>query len=256
MSLKLQAEYGDDLQVLFVEVQGASDNGAAGFALKKKWLGTQAMWTTERPFDLDLDGIPQFGLLSPEGQIVLSGYTMEHSSEIEESIAELVKSARKPRKDLPKEVAKAVVEANAGAQAKALGLLDALLADPAAADAHADAQEVRAEIEAGIDRSLARVSWLLEHGYPQEAQALHTSLTKGLKGLAPRAQALADLTARLESEAVQKELAAAKVLSKAEEKFYVEGPSEKARRSLEKIAESHAGTQVAVRAMELARLGK
>src|SRR5688572_12025510 len=98
MSLKLQAEYGDDLQVLFVEVQGASDKGATSFALKKKWLGGRAMWTTERPFDLGIDGIPQFGLLSPEGELVLSGYTMAMTSQIDDSIAQLVKSARKPPK--------------------------------------------------------------------------------------------------------------------------------------------------------------
>ena len=37
-SLKMQEEYGDDLAILFVEVQGASEAQAASFALRKKWL--------------------------------------------------------------------------------------------------------------------------------------------------------------------------------------------------------------------------
>lgn len=254
MSIKMQAEYGSDLQVIFVEVQGASDKLAAAFALEKKWLGGGAMWTTERPFDVDLDGIPQFGLLSPEGELVLSGYTMEKTSQIEETIAELVKSAHKPSKDLPKDVAKAVVDARSGSYAKALAALDGILADPEASGDHAAAQAARGEIEISIARAFTRAGWLLDHGYPLEAQALYDSLAKNLKGDAARAEALAGLAQRFASEAGLAELAAGKALDKVEKKVYAEGPSDKAKKSLEKVATSHAGTQVAARAKELAAI--
>jgi len=50
-SLKLQQEHGDALQVLFVEVQGADMEKTEAFAWRQKWMGTRAMWTTERPLD-------------------------------------------------------------------------------------------------------------------------------------------------------------------------------------------------------------
>lgn len=254
MSLKLQEEYGEDLQVIFVEVQGTDDPKVASFALEKKWLGGRAMWTTERPFDVGLDGIPQFGLLSPQGEVVLTGYTNQMTSKIDDAIAEMVKSARKPQKDLPKEVAKALVEAAAGGYGKALAALDAVLADPKAEAEHAAAREARTKVDSQVDRALGRVTWLLDNGYPLEAQAVHGSLSKALADVPARAEAVSALTKRLATEEVKAELAAAKALARAEEKLYKDGPGAKAKRTLEKIAESHAGTKVAARAQELARI--
>jgi hypothetical protein len=254
MSIKLQAEYGEDLQVLFVEVQGADDDKVVEFALGQKWLGGRAMWTTERPFNLGLDGIPQFGLIAPDGEMVLSGYTNENSSKIEGAIAEMVKDARKPSKDLPKDVAKALVEANKGGYAKALGMLADLLADPKAEADHEAAGSVKASIESRIDKSVARVGWMLDNGYPVEAEALHAELAKGLKGAEHAAEALAGLGERLATDAVKAEIAAQKAFTKIAEKLYEEGPNEKAKKSLVKLAEKYAGTKVAARASELAKV--
>lgn len=253
MSIKLQEEYGDDLQVLFVEVQGTDDAGVTAFALEKKWLGGRAMWTTERPFNLDLQGIPQFGLLAPDGELVLSGHTNAMTKQIDDTIEEMVKAARKPSKDLPKDVAKALVDANKGGYAKALAALDAVIADEGAADDHAAAQAVRDDVAKRVDGGMKRVAWMLDNGYPIQAAALLDDLQKGLKGAAHGAEELAALGERLASDAAKAELGAAKALVKIEEKLYADGPSEKAKRALEKLVEKHAGTKVAARATELAR---
>jgi len=255
MSIKLQEEYGDDLQVLFVEVQGREPD--VPFALKKKWLGGRAMWTTERPFNLGLTGIPNFGLIAPDGEMVLSGYTLQHTSEIEERIEEMVKSANKPSKDLPKDVGKALVDANKGAYAKALEALDDVLADEKAAEDHAAAQEARAEVVRRVESQLRRADWLLSNGYPLEGEELVDDLAKGLKG--PKgidlgAEKLAAFESRLASDEMKAELSAAKSLAKLEEKLFEDGPDEKAQSKLFKLAEKHAGTKVAERATELAKI--
>jgi hypothetical protein len=254
MSLKLQAEYGDDFQVLFVELQGAKEDEAAAFALGQKWLGGRAMWTTEMPFNVDVEGLPQFGLLAPDGELILAGNTMANSSAIEERIEAMVKDARKPSKDLPKDVAKALVEANKGGYAKALGMLAGVLADPKAEADHEAASSVKATIETRIDKSVVRVGWMLDNGYPVEAEALHAELAKGLKGAEHAAEALAGLGERLASDAVKAEIAAEKAFAKIAEKLYEEGPNEKAKKSLVKLAEKYAGTKVADRATELAKV--
>jgi hypothetical protein len=39
------------------------------FAYDRGWMGSNAMWTKERPFDVGLDGIPHFALLDIEGGV-------------------------------------------------------------------------------------------------------------------------------------------------------------------------------------------
>ena len=68
-SIKLQEEFGEDLQVIFVESQGADRAKMEGFALRKKWFGTTAMWTTERPFDSGSRGLPNYVLIGADGKV-------------------------------------------------------------------------------------------------------------------------------------------------------------------------------------------
>ena len=89
----MSEEYGDAVNVLFVEVQGADDAKVERFALEKKWLGTHAMWTTERPLNVGLRGIPNFALLDSSGEVILKGYSTKLHSQIEELVAAEVKAA-------------------------------------------------------------------------------------------------------------------------------------------------------------------
>ena len=251
-AMKLAEEYGDELAVLMVECQGAKPDQMASFALGQKWLGNGAMWTTERVFNLGLEGIPQSALISPEGEIILAGYTSDIHGQLEDKIAELVGDARKAPAGAPKSLSKAWQEFAAGRYAKAVAAAQAVAADPAHADAQAAAETVtlfQKRITAKIDRA----AWQAENGYPVQGLASLEKLEAGLKGGdAELAQRVTELAAR--TRANEKELAAAAALGKLEEKLYTEGPCEKSQKKLQEHAEKFAGTKSAERAKLLAQL--
>lgn len=255
MSLKLQEEYGDDLQVLFVESQGTKQSAMASFALGKKWLGGNAMWTTESPFRLSTQGLPKFALLSSEGEIVLEGYTTMRKSDIDDTVEELVKARRKGPRDLPRNLAKALSEANQGNYAKAMELAEKAVAD-AVDDDHelAQAKEIQAEIERRVKAELERAAWLLENGYPLEGKELIETLRKGLKGLADYESQAEGLSRRLETPEMKLELEAGKQLARIEKKLYSSGPDAKYVKSLRKLVERYPGTKIGERASELAKI--
>ncbi len=254
MSLKLQEEYGDDLQVVFVEVQGASDEKVASFALGQRWLGGKAMWTTERPFDLGLKGIPQFALISPQGDIVLSGYSNKLSSKIEDEIESMTKAKYRAPKDMPKDVGKAWVESNKGNYAKALDMAEKALADAKDDDAKAEAAKNLIEsINARIEGKLKRIDWLLNNGFPIDAQDLIDEMSKGVKGLAEREKKLEELEEKLDTPEMKVEIEAQKALVKIEKKLY-ESPDIKYVKSLKKIVDKYPNTKTAERASQLAKV--
>lgn len=256
MALKLQEEYGDDIQVLFVEVQGATPEKAEGFALKKKWLGGRAMWTTERPFDVDLQGIPQFGLVSPTGELVLSGYSNRMHSEIKDTIAELVKEGRKAPSDMPKRVGKAWAEMAKGNFAKALDLAREAAAEAGDEAERKAAEDLVAAIEERVANRLAGLEWMMENGYLLEAQVQIDALDKALKGHEEAQQRIETCREKLDSEEMKNELAAAKALAKIEKKLYADGPEDKHVKNLMKLAEKHGGTKAAQRASHLAKIAQ
>ena len=97
-SIKLQQQYGDDLQVLFVESQGASPEMAEAFAWRRRWMGTQAMWTTEAPLRVEGNTLPKFALLDTEGRLLLEGNPLGMKKQIEEAIARIkVRLETEPR---------------------------------------------------------------------------------------------------------------------------------------------------------------
>ena len=77
-ALNLASEHGDDLAVLFVQAQGLSADESEAFALGRKWLGTPAMRTAERPFATGSRGLPNFALVSSDGMILLKGQPLGH----------------------------------------------------------------------------------------------------------------------------------------------------------------------------------
>lgn len=248
-SIKLQEEYGDDLAVLFVEVQGTPREKAEAFALKKKWLGGRALWTTERPFSLGIRGIPHFALLSPEGEIVLSGHNSALQGPMEDLIEDMVKSLKKGPEELPKKVAKAWARMGRGEYSKAL-------ADARELVSHGDEDEVAGAerlIETLKRRVAARVErtrWLVENGFPLTAQDELRELQKNADEGFEVATTLAELEATLESDEYEPEIDAAKDLAKIEKKLF-EDPDEKHLKKLAKFLEDHGETRVAARAKQL-----
>ncbi|MDP7560394.1 MAG: hypothetical protein QF745_07620, partial [Planctomycetota bacterium] len=118
--MKMQEEYGSDLQVVFVEVQGADRDKLVSTLLERKWMGGDVIWTTERVFSTGMNGIPNFALLDSDGAVVMSGYSNRSGKAAEEKISELVKARKKGRKDIPKSVSKIEVEINEREYGKAL----------------------------------------------------------------------------------------------------------------------------------------
>lgn len=249
MAVKMQAEYGDALNTVFVEVQGASADDVEKFALEKKWLGTDAMWTTERPLITGASGIPNCVLLSSEGEVVLMGHPMALHKQIEEHIAQSGKRADAPA-DLPRELSTAW-------KSYARGKLgDAILAAEAVVARSADDVELATAAEklAGLarqaaDARLQRIDRLIEEGAYERADDLASDLAKDLgRADTQRVQERID---RLASQELADEVAAEKAFRKIEAKLYADGPDDAAARRLEKLVKKHAGTKAAARAEHL-----
>ena len=210
-SLKLQEEFGDQLQVIFVESQGATADVAEKFAFQRSWLSGPSMWTTERPFDSGSRGLPNFVLLSNEGEVILKGNPMAMKSKSEEAIGAEVRKGKKAPEGTPKALEKAWKEFRKGEYSKAITLAKKASAKPdVAEDAAAAAQLFEARAGAAIDE----VAWCMENGYLSQAEDRLKGLLKSLKGqdeLLTRANSLEE---ELESDAYEAEWAACKAYEK------------------------------------------
>ena len=249
-SVKLQEEYGDDLAVLFVEVQNSGKEKSEAFALKKKWLGGRSIWTTERPFSLGIRGIPQFALLSPEGEIVLSGHNSALQGEMEDRIEDMVKSLKKGPASLPKKVAKAWAEMAKGGYAKSLAAAEKIVADAKSDEDVAGAKQLIATLDERVGARVERIRWMLDNGYPLIAAEQLKDLSKGTGDRFDVAADLSEMEATLASDEFKQELKAAQELTKIEQKLF-EDPDAKHLKKLTKFLEQHGSTKVAKRAEQL-----
>lgn len=247
-AVKLSQQYGEDLAILFVEVQGATPDKMASFALRQKWLGNDAMWTTERPFSLGLQGIPHSALIGPDGKVVMAGYTSEIHSKMEKKIAELVKEAKDAPAGTPKSLEKAWKELAKGRYAAALKEARAVAENPRSTDVEA-AQQAIAEFNRRAESDLARAAWQVDNGCMASAVERIERIAKAVEGEAELAERVKEL--RSKASANQQELDAARELAKIQGKLYAEGPDAKHEKALQKLAEKYAGTRAATRATQL-----
>jgi len=252
MAIKLQAEYADVLQVIFVESQGAKPDENERFALNMKWLGGQAMWTTERPFSTSSRGLPSCALLDANGVVLESGSNSSIGGRLEDHIEAWVKARKKLPKDRPKDLKKAWTYWQKGKLADAVEECVELEAE--GGDVAAAARELKAEVTAGVDSRFAAIEWMLESGYPLDALTAVEELADEVEDHEAWSERCAGIVERLEGEDLAAELEAAEDLAKLEEKLYEEGSDEKLAKKLTKLAEKHPGTKVAERARHLAKL--
>lgn len=254
MTIKLQAEHGDALGVLFVEVQGTPPAQAEAFALGRKWLGGEALWTSEPPFMLDLDGIPHCALLSADGEVLMAGYTGEIGSAVEKKIEELVKQRGRAPSGTPSEIGKAIVAFGKGEYAPSLSALETLASGGDAKLAEA-ARPVLEERKARIERALARAERVLALGDVPTASRMHADLERGLTGRTETQARVEALKAKLATPEAAKEAAARKDLAAVEKKLYSKGPEKATLKSLDHVAGKHDGTKTAEFARHLQKLG-
>ena len=248
-SLKLQEEYGDKIQVIFVESQGATPEAAEKFAFQRSWLNGPSMWTSERPFSTGARGLPNFVLLSNDGEVLLKGNPMAMKGQIEEAIEAEVRKGKKAPEGTPKALEKAWKEFRKGEYTKAIALAKKAGSKPDVAEDSAVAAEL---FEARAGAALDEVRWCMENGYLTLAEDRLKVLSKRLKGqdeLMNRASALEE---ELESEAYEAEWAASKAFEKLLSKVNRKGADERTADSLDAIAEKHPGTKSGERAARMA----
>lgn len=250
-AVKLQEEFGSELQVVFVEAQSATHEQMEAFALKYKWLGNDAVWTKERPFDSGLEGLPSFVLVGADGTVLEKGRSS--TSKTAEAIENEIAAARKPPADAPKELHKAWKHFQKGEVAKALSEARKRGEDEGLRDA---AETAVATFEAHTGARLGRVEWCIENGYMVEARAQLDDLGRDLKGAGELERRQAELDSRLQSADLAGEREAAAALERVLVRLHADGFDKKGKlaHQLEKLVEEHAGTKAAERARHLLSL--
>lgn len=249
----MSEEYGDDFNMVFVEVQGADDRRVEQFALGKKWLGKGAMWTTERPFNVGMQGIPHFALLDASGEVILKGYSTREHSKVVELVESEIKALTKGPKDLPKSLRKPWKSFAKGDYAK--GVAEAQEVSVDGGDDAEDAQQLVKSFERRIEGMIKRAKWMIENGYLLEADDFVDTLVDGLEGLDEAFSAATELRESLDSDEMKDEMDAAKKLSRLEQQLFDKGSKAKGfDKKLEKFADKYSGTKAAARASHLADL--
>lgn len=254
-SIKLQEEMGENLQVIFVESQGATRDKAEAFALQRKWLGTRAMWTDERPLSSPGNGLPAFVLIGVDGKVLLQGNPLAMKGKIEDAIDEQIKLAKQAPEGTPSKLKKAWVEFGKGNYANALAGAEKVRIS-AEGDAEL-AQAATAALDAFRERvvgQLARVDKMMTAGDFVYAEELLDQLHKSVRGHDELEAEVGEVQQRLGSEESAGEREAAAALFKLEHKMAGKGKIEKHASALAKLAEDHAGTKAAARASRLLTL--
>jgi len=251
-STKLQEVFGDDLQVIFVECQGATPAQAEGFSLARRWLGGRAMWTSEPPFPTGATGLPNFVLLGNDGKVLLKGNPLAQPKEIERQIAEQIKARKSAPPDAPAIVSPAWSDFNRGKIAKAFDVLAEIEKENAGKSDVLDL--VRAtdrEFRTRIDARLNRESALIDSGYFEEAAGQLEELRKSSQGEAMISQRCRALIEKLESPELKSEREAAKALGRLLPEFFKKGGDAAATAELTRFVDTHRGTKAAARAEHL-----
>lgn len=240
----MQEEYGDDLVVLFVESQGASEETAKRFIMNKGWMGSSALWTSERPFDSGSRGLPNFTLLSADGKVLAKGNHM--TSRDKDLVAAEIKAAKGAPEGIHKSFKSAWKNFAKGKFAKAIqeaqkvGMKDEELA--------AEATSTVEEFERRIQSRFDSINWSIENGLAYEAEKTISELAKSLKGADTLYASAMELQQRFEADDMKLELEASETLGKAIDKLLEDGREEKLFDKVEKLAEKYSGTNAAKRA--------
>ena len=255
MSIKLQEEYGDKLQVVFVSCGNDSPQAVQAFALAKKWLGGRAMWTSEMPFETGSEYIPWAVLLDSNGKVQLVDSPMSAHGKIVDLIEDDIKQSQKGPEDAPDAVRKAWAEFAKGGWAKAVSMAQALIDKPPATDGDKVVTAAKAALDSfnkAVDAGFTRADLALTAGRFDRAQAELDALGKAVKGDVNLTKRVTDALAKMNGDDLKVEREAALDLAKLEKKLYENGPEKNSAKSLLAFAEKHKGTKAADRAEALA----
>jgi hypothetical protein len=250
-AIRLQRVYGDDLAVLLVEVQRSSPSAIVKLQLGAQWLGTQAMWTSERPFRVPSKGrIPHFALLDPEGRVVLMGLNSGLHGKIVEEIERMVKERKKVPTDLSPAVAKAALKLRLGDFGAAYRATNKVLKSPPRNDAERvlkEANELRERTLSRAKSAVDRVQWFLENGYSDRAKDSIDAVTQAVKGMEEIQARCKQISLRLKSKEMSIELAAANKVAKLERSLFAD-PNGDFRKGFAKLNKAYSETKAGQRA--------
>ena len=258
-AVKLQKEFGDDIQVIFVESQNSGFGKSVGMATKSGWLGNQAIWTNNYLFSSPGRGLPAFALLDGEGKVVISGSSNSMHGQIVDNIERMIKEKGEGPEGVPSNVAKVYTDLGKGSYAKAAARAEKVLAKPGSKDTAsvvAAAEASLAAVNARLDGELSRGEWLVANGFPLRAKELADGLVKSTKGNADMSDKATAFQTKLTGGDYAAEFSAAKNLAKLEKALYEDGGSDKLVKKLQELSVDASGTAVAKRAEALVDIAK
>ncbi len=254
-ALKLQETWGEDLQVVLVEVQGAGADEAARFALRQRWFGGRSLWTSETPFWPGGNMLPTSALLGNQGQVLWKGNPLTQSREIERLVAEQVRLRRAPPESAPEALRPAWSEYLRGNVGRAVQLAAELerraSAEPAALEL---LRNGLVTLRRAIDARFAQVAALAEAGFLDEADARIDDLRAGSKDDPTLRARIEQIQSAWSGDAARTEREAARQLSRLLSRYFESGGDPALARELVQFAERYAGTRAAARAKDWSRL--
>lgn len=248
-AVKHQRELGDDVQVIFVECQGADRDTYEAFAWKMKWMGNAAVWTEERPIPTTGTGLPETALIGVDGRVVLQGNPGELGKKLDEALAAEIKKSKEAPEGTPAALKKAWTTFLKGDVAAALAECDKAGGD--------DAATAKSEFLARTNARIQRLKRMIDEGSLYEAERLADSLGKSVKSVEELSVPLAEQTARLADPALAKEREASKALSALLDKVATDKPFDAGNvKKVTALAQKFAGGKSAARAERFVELSK
>ena len=250
-AVKLQQEFGDRIQVIFVESQGTGYEKSVGFALKAGWLGNNAIWTSQAPFSTGSNGLPSFALLDASGKVVLKGSSNAMHGQIVDEVERMV--GKPDYGGMPKSVHK-------GKIAGAYEIAEKVIAKPGSKDASivlAAAQASLAAVQGRFDSQVSSINWLAENGYPIRALDSAKELAKSVAKNGNMKASAGLLVEMLEGEDFKEQIKWDKSLTKLEMAMYENKEGDpRSIKKIEELKDEAAGTPVGTRAEGLAYIAK
>lgn len=254
-ALKLQETFGDDLQVVLVESQGATSRQSEAFALGRRWLGGRAMWTSEAPLRVRGSTLPKFALLGNDGRVLLAGNPLDQPKEIERQIAEQIRDRKRPPADAPEALRPAWSAYLRGKVSEALALVDATIVDAERrSESSASARATRELFVQRYARELDRIERLCAAGLVEEALDALEGVAPAIEGVAELEKRRDELHANLTTAEACRERQLSSALGRLLARFHASGGEPAVAAELRAFAEHARGTKSAERALRAASL--
>jgi len=248
-AVKHQRELGDDVQVIFVECQGADRDTYEAFAWKMKWMGNSAVWTDERPIPTTGTGLPETALIGVDGKVILQGHPGMLGKKLEDALTAEIKKSKQAPEGTSNDLKKAWGMFAKGDVAGAIAECDQVATDEASA--------AKAEFVARTVAKIERIKRMVDAGELHEASQLAGALEKSVKANVDLAAKLAEQTARIADPAMESEREASKALAALLDKIAVDKPFDAGNvKKVAALAAKYPGTKSAARAERFVELSK